>query len=118
MADKISPGWIDVTRKYYATGIQKIDAAIPLIKNNKWDEAAEIWKNYYSESSASLRCKIEFNLALASEMTGDIEGAIEWCAKSLKSKYSIHAENYVKELSRRRAVMGEAVKNLSNASKK
>lgn len=101
LAKQLCPDWKDESRFYYITGNKKIDAAIPLIKLNQWDEAFEIWKNHSSESSNSLRSKIEYNLALASEMKGDIEGANEWGGKSLKSKYSRNAEDYLMNLSRR-----------------
>jgi tetratricopeptide (TPR) repeat protein len=101
IADSISLKWVNETRNYYITRNEKIDAAIPLIKQNKWDEALEIWKNYSLEPSNSLRSKIEYNLALASEMCGDIDSAIEWAGKSLKSKYSRNAEDYLFNLSRR-----------------
>jgi hypothetical protein len=87
------------------------DPTIPLIKLNKWDKAYAIWKNYSSEPSNSLRSKIEYNLALATEMTGDIDGAIEWAGKSLKSKYSRSTELYLKYLGFRRSKLEEASKN-------
>lgn len=98
IADNISLKWVDETRKYYITRNEKIDAAIPLIKQKKWDEAYAIWKNYSLEPSNSLRSKIEYNLALAAEMNGDIDEAIEWGGKSLKSKYSLSTKQYLKEL--------------------
>ena len=103
LTDSICPRWIDQIRYYYVTGNKNIDAAVPLIKLNKWDEASEIWKKYSSDSSISLRSKIEFNLALAAEMKGDLDRAIEWGAKSLKTKYSRPAELYLKDLVVRRS---------------
>lgn len=107
IVDSITPKWVDETRYYYITKNENIDAAIPLIKMNKWVEAAEIWLKYSSESDKSLRSMVEYNLALASEMTGDIDQAIEWGVKSLKTKYSGNTERYLKDLQRRRsALMG------------
>jgi hypothetical protein len=103
IVDQICPKWVDETRYYYSTGDSIIDAAVPLIKLNKWDEAAEIWKKYSSDSSISLRSMVEFNLALAAEMTGNLDEAIEWAGKSLKTKYSRVAELYLKDLDLRRS---------------
>ena len=105
MAENISPKWVDVTRKYYNTGNKEIDAAIPLIKMNKWKEAAEIWKKYATLSSNSLRSKVEFNLAVAAEMLGNLDIAIEWGVKSYKSHYTREAELYLKYLDRRRSAL-------------
>jgi hypothetical protein len=103
IVDQICPRWLDKIRYYYTTGDSAIDAAVPLIKLNKWEEAAAIWEKYLSESSISLRSMIEFNLALASEMTGELDEAIDWAAKSLKTKYSRAAELYLKDLDLRRS---------------
>jgi hypothetical protein len=105
MAENISPKWADETRKYYITGNKEIDAAIPLIKMNKWDDAAEIWNKYSTVSSNSTRSQVEFNMALAAEMQGDINKAIEWAVKSFKTKYSREAELYLKYLYYRRSLI-------------
>ena len=41
---------------------------------------------------------MEFNLALASEMNGDLAGAIEWAQKSFNTKYTLAADNYLRLL--------------------
>lgn len=103
MAGYISPNWINQTRYYYATVKDEIDAAIPLIKNNKWEEAAAIWTKYASVYSGTIKSKIEFNLALAAEMNGDIGLAIEWGLKSFKTRYTNTIDVYLKTLEKIRA---------------
>ena len=98
MAGYISPGWVNQSRYYYLTGKAEIDAAIPLIQNNKWEEAASIWEKYATISSKTTRSKVEFNLALAAEMNGDLDLAIEWGLKSFKTKYTKAIEVYLKTL--------------------
>jgi hypothetical protein len=112
IAHQISPNWVDETRRYFITRKENIDEAIPLVKMNKWDEAAEIWMKYSTVPSISLRSKIEFNLALAAEMTGDLDRAVEWGVKSYKTKYSRNAELYLKDLGRRRSTPEEALKSM------
>lgn len=102
MSGYISPGWKNQIRYYYLTGKNEIDAAVPFIKNNKWDEAAVIWEKFASNSSKTIRSKVEFNLALASEMNGDLDLAIEWGLKSFKSRYSKAIEVYLKTLDNKR----------------
>jgi hypothetical protein len=98
MSGYISPNWVNQTRYYYATGKDEIDAAIPLIKNNKWEEAAPIWTKYEPAYSGTIKSKIQFNLALAAEMNGDIDLAIEWGLKSFKTRYTKTIEVYLKTL--------------------
>jgi hypothetical protein len=112
IADDIGPKWVDEDRKYFITGNKEIDAAIPLIKENKWEEAAEIWMKYSTVSSKSLRSKVEFNLALAAEMTGNIELAIDWVVKSYKTKYSRIADLYLKYLNQRHSALEKSSRNI------
>ena len=102
IAELISPAWISQNRYYFLTGKKEIDAAIPLIKNNKWEEAAAIWGKYTTINSKLIRSKVEFNLALASEMSGNVDQAIEWGLKSYKTRYSKAAEEYLKTLDDRK----------------
>lgn len=94
----ISPKWINQTRYYFLTGKDEIDAAIPMIINNKWEEAAAIWSKFANVDAKSIRSKVEYNLALAAEMNGDIDLAIEWGLKSFNTRYSKAAEVYLKKL--------------------
>jgi len=98
MAGYISPKWISQTRYYFLTGKKEIDAAVPLIKDNKWEEAAVIWNKYASVASKATKSKVEYNLALAAEMIGDLDLAIEWGLKSYKTKYTKAAEVFLKTL--------------------
>jgi len=98
IAEYISPHWIDQARYYYSTGKPEIDAAIPLIQDNKWEDAALIWSKYASIDSKTIKSKVEFNLALAAEMSGDLDLATEWGLKSFKTRYTKISEDYIKLL--------------------
>jgi len=98
----ISPHWVNQTRYYYQTGNKEIDTAIPLIQNNKWEEATAIWTKYASIRSKRIRSKVEYNLALAAEMNDDTDRAIEWGLKSFKTRYSKAIEVYLKALDKKR----------------
>ncbi len=105
MSAYISPSWVNKTRYYYLTGKSEIDAAVPLIKSNKWEEAASIWTKYASISSKTIRSKVEFNLAVAAEMSGDMDLAIEWGLKSFKTRYTKAIEVYLKTLDDKRTTL-------------
>ena len=110
MSEYISPKWKDEIRYYFITGKKEIDAAIPFIKQDKWEEAATLWRKYASVPSKTLRSKIEYNLALASEMTGNLELAIEWAVKSYETNYSKRAESYIRYLSERQILLKKTTK--------
>ncbi len=97
----ITPGWQEQTRNYFITNNAEADRAIAFVKNDKWKDAEGIWLKFSNTPSSGLRSMIEYNLALAAEMNGDLKGAIQWAEKSFKSKYSKIAEEYIKLLNRR-----------------
>lgn len=104
-AKQVSPLWRKDVRNYFMTGDKEADTAVPLIEKNKWAEAAEIWTKFLNATSTSMRSKIEHNLALAAEMTGDINKAIEWGIKSYHTKYSKETDQYLRILDKRRKVI-------------
>ncbi len=98
MAGLISPNWSTSNRHYYLTGNTEIDKAELYVKENKWDLAEAIWIKSSTIPSKNIRSKIEYNLALAAEMKGDLDGALEWALKSYKSAYSPKVDEYYKLL--------------------
>jgi len=101
----ISPGWQQQRRSYYITKNKEADKAIELLNNNKWEEARDIWMKFSNSSSAGLRSQIEYNLALASEMNGDLKEAIKWAEKSNSTKYNKVAEDYIILLNKRLTIL-------------
>ncbi len=98
LASYISPSWKSDERRYFFTKNNNIDKAIPFLLKNDWKEAENIWMKYATSASSSLRSMIEYNLALAAEMSGNLQDAINWATKSLQSKYSKAAEVYLQLL--------------------
>lgn len=98
IAGYFSPGWRSQIRYYFITHNKSADLAINHVNNNNWNEAGNVWLKYADSSSSGLRSQIEFNLALVSEMNGELTEAIKWVKKSLQSKYSKVAEEYLKTL--------------------
>jgi hypothetical protein len=98
LAAYIAPSWQSEERRYFLTKNPEIDKAVSYFQKNNWKEAENIWMKYKNISSASIRSKVEFNLALAAEMNGNLSEAIEWVKKSYKSKYSKAAEDYLRIL--------------------
>jgi hypothetical protein len=102
-AEYISPGWRSDVRSYFLTNNENADKAVSYLKKNEWKEAENIWMKYSASTSVSLRSKIEYNLALAAEMNGNLDEAVEWVKKSLKSAHTSAAENYLSILNKRLA---------------
>lgn len=102
------PHWIEVERMYYQSGNIEMKKTEALIKENRWLEAAEIWKKNTINKNKSIAAKSMFNMALACEMNGEMDAAIDWAVKSFYvfgTKNEFHAENcknYIQILARRK----------------
>jgi len=59
--------------------------ATKLAQNNKWEEAVPIWQVYSESKSKRNRVIAWYNLALASEMNGDVDRAIELTDQAAKA---------------------------------
>jgi len=98
LAAYISPGFQQQGRNYFITNNMQADRAVTFLNNNNWKEAEKVWMKFSNTPSATLRSQIEFNLALAAEMNGNLKEAIRWAEKSFQSRYSKIAEDYIRLL--------------------
>jgi hypothetical protein len=106
-AEFVAPHWVEVERMYYKSGQVEMKKADELINQNRWLEAAEIWKKNTTNKNKKIAAKSMFNLALACEMNGDMDAAIDWAVKSfyVLQKDSYHTgncQNYINILGRRK----------------
>ncbi len=107
-AQLMVPHWLEVQRMYYQSGHVDLKKAENLILKNEWIEAAKIWKNHVNNKNKSVAAKSMYNIALACEIEGDIDAAIDWVVKSFHvygSKNETHYFNcmdYLKILGQRK----------------
>lgn len=81
-ANRISPRWIWVSRSYYKKGHPDFEQAKRLVKVNDWKGAADLWLKQTTNSGPKIAGYACYNMALASEMDGNLEAAIEWAKKA------------------------------------
>lgn len=102
------PHWISVERMYYKSGHTELKMTNKMIEQNRWLEAAEIWKKNVYNKNKMIAAKSMFNLGLACEMNGDIDAAIDWITKSfllignLNEIHAFNCNNYIKVLAQRK----------------
>jgi hypothetical protein len=117
LIDFLVPHWINVDRMYYKSGHTELKKTNYLIQQNRWLEAAEIWKKNINNKNKMIAAKSMFNLGLACEMNGDINAAIDWITKSflfIGNQNEIHAfncNNYIKVLAQRKLDIKKIEKN-------
>lgn len=71
------PYWNQVNRQILSCNKEELQKATELAKMNKWDEASAIWDKYTNNSKKRYKIQALYNLAVAREMEGNIEGALE-----------------------------------------
>ena len=87
-AEKIAPSWVNDKRVLYYLGSKELEsAAIHAIKGD-WIESATIWQQIYAQKKGRLSARAAFNLALANEMNGKLEIALDWL-KDAKKLYPL-----------------------------
>ena len=94
---KISPAWVSEKRGYFLFDL-KNDLGQQLMNENKTEEAQTFWLEKAQSPNKKIRSRAEYNLALASELDGNIDQAIEWGLKSFYSYYQHQTEVYLKKL--------------------
>jgi hypothetical protein len=81
-AARILPYWIRVSRDYFVRGDGNFAIATRKARSGNWDGAAEIWKEETKNPDGKLAGRADYNMAIISEINGDLDGAIQWAQKS------------------------------------
>lgn len=100
---RISPTWSNVYRSYYVRGKKEVGFknAKKLVRLKKWDDAIIIWTNLAKSTDAKIAGRANYNLAVASEVNGDLDQALVY-AKIARDTYFVRgATNYINILNRR-----------------
>lgn len=101
--DRILPHWIRVSRNYFTRGDGNFIIANRMALTGNWDGAAKIWQQETTSASGKVAGRACYNMAIISEINGDVDGAIQW-AQNAYEKYNIRlALSYVNILRHRKA---------------
>ncbi len=100
---RISPSWIVLTRTYYKKGTDNFVMAKRFVRSQNWDSAAEAWKKELNNPNKKLGGYAAYNMALASEIQGKIDLAIDWADKAYEDYGNKKANYYAAQLRARKA---------------
>ena len=81
---RISPIWIKVNRTYFTGKHDGLKLAKSYVKRGDWDAAIEIWKDLVNNTDEKVARRSAYNMAIASEIKGGLEAAIDWAEKAQK----------------------------------
>lgn len=117
---KIIPSWIPAERLYYQSNNPNMLAAEKMAKDNDWLKAAEIWKKETKNKNRKIAAKACYNMALACEMEGKYDFAIDWLVKSYSEEIAnseAHKKNcqqYINVLALRKKEIERLSKQVRN----
>ncbi len=81
-ASRFSSEWVSVTRMMIIPPLEEFRLASVHAEEQEWEQAARIWKKYAHERFGRLAVTARYNLALASEISDDLESATEWIGQA------------------------------------
>ena len=81
---RIVPHWTESSRAIIGSNEPELDKAVSYSLNNKWDAAGAIWVKFAKSPNTRIAGISSLNCAVAQEMLGDLELALQWSDKSVK----------------------------------
>jgi hypothetical protein len=109
-ARRILPYNLRVSRDYYVKGNANFKTATRMARTGNWDGAAEIWQKETTNRSVKLSSRGCYNMAIISEINGDLDAAIKWAQKSYETGGKRLALEYLNIL-KNRSLLVERLKN-------
>ena len=94
---RISPIWIKARRTYFTGKHDALKLAKKYVKRGDWDSAISIWKDLANSTDEKIARRSAYNMAVASEIKGGLDTAIEWANKAKKLGEK-KAHNYINVL--------------------
>jgi len=100
---RISPTWANVYRSYYVKGKKEngFKNAKKFVKQKNWEQAVIIWTNLAKSVDTKIAGRAYYNLALASEMDGDLDKALTFAKKSNETYSTSFARSYINVINTR-----------------
>jgi hypothetical protein len=81
-AFRILPYKIRVYRDYFVKGTENFKIARRKAQMGLWDEAGELWKKETGNPGRKIAGRAAYNMAIISEINGDVDGALGWAQKA------------------------------------
>lgn len=94
-ADRFIPKWEKVDRYYFVKGNSDLRKASKLVNQDKWLEAAEIWKLLAYGGNKKIASRAALNMAVASEMFDNLNVALNWAKMSYSIENNRSVNRYI-----------------------
>jgi len=101
-AFSIIPLWIRVSRDYYVRGNDNFKMAMRKARTGNWNDAEKLWMLETTNSKGKIAGRACYNMAIISEINGDVDMAIKWAQQSYENYNNHLALQYVNILKNRK----------------
>jgi hypothetical protein len=118
-ATRIIPYSIRVSRYYYVRGNGSFSLAKRMARAGDWDGAGNIWRAATNSPSGKVAGRACYNMAIISEINGDLNGALQWARKAYEVYRTPYALDFVNVLQQRQtndAVLRSSTTDFFSAS--
>ena len=99
---RLIPYRLRVTRDYFVKGTDNFKIARRRAQLGQWEEAAELWERETGNPRMKVAGRAHYNMAIISEINGDIDAAISWARKAYSDYGNRQGLRYVHILENRR----------------
>lgn len=96
-----------VHRIYFVRGTDNFKIGMRLARAGKWNDASDFWYKEINNPKGKIAGRAHYNMAIISEINGDIDAAIDWAEKSYTLFNNKKALNYLRILKARKIRMQE-----------
>jgi len=100
-ARRIAPTIDQILLSFHGKGSDRLKAGKKLAKKGKWGEAERLWMEEVDNPDFKVRGRAAHNVAVAHEVLGDLQGALEWATIASHEYANEVAWEYYEELSMR-----------------
>jgi hypothetical protein len=103
-ASRIIPYSVRVSRVYFVRGNRSFGIATRMARAGDWAGAGRIWHDLATNSrSRKLTGRADYNMAIISEINGDLNGALTWAQKAYEIYQTPYALSYINILQQRQS---------------
>lgn len=104
-AQSVIPYWTRVKRQYFVKGNDNFEIAKRRAQTGNWEGAGELWLKETKNPKSKIAGRATYNMAIISEINGEIEEAMAWARKSYEDYSEKRALGYLRILENRKARM-------------
>ena len=92
---RILPYQLRVSRDYFVKGTDNFRIAMRKARTGNWDQAGEIWLGETSNPAIKIAGRACYNMAIISEINGDLDLALDWARKAYEDYNNRQALRYI-----------------------